>query len=313
MEEMNNFSDLYEKGNVLLKSALKKYEEGKYEEADKDRELANQYYDNAKSDNQNVELDITSLYGENRNFGIIYKVIVENIKKQRTIKNGKKFINETIKFIKNNPLLKEQLSLYDTLSTIDVEDIETYINEALSLIPSFDKKSVKEINENLIKMVRNFNIDELIEINDNDMNLYESIEYLMFNKKTLNNIIDYNKNVNVIKENIESRQSNKKESITVEDYDRNLNNIIENLNLSLNEDEMNLLKEINESDKKSLFNKYKQETLQFISEQISSTSDITEKIDWNNILTRVNMKQFNESKILEDVLSFINIKNIIEN
>ena len=47
---MEDNKTAYEKGIVLLKSAIKKYEKGDYEHGDKDRELANEFFDKAKKE-----------------------------------------------------------------------------------------------------------------------------------------------------------------------------------------------------------------------------------------------------------------------
>ena len=47
---MEDNKTAYEKGIVLLKSAIKKYEKGDYEHGDKDRELANEFFDKVKKE-----------------------------------------------------------------------------------------------------------------------------------------------------------------------------------------------------------------------------------------------------------------------
>ena len=44
MESINN-TDKYKKGSTLMKSALKKYEQGDIKGGDKDREMANYFFD----------------------------------------------------------------------------------------------------------------------------------------------------------------------------------------------------------------------------------------------------------------------------
>ena len=308
-------NELYQKAGTLMQRALKKYAEGDNEGGDKDRELANQLYDQAKEEMERVSKNIMGLYGENRNFGIIYKVFEENAKDLIKENKNTKPIGKFIKTIKSNKILSEQFKIYDTLcnNTINI-DAEDYINEAISIFPTFNRKEVIENNEKLISIIKENKLDELIDIDDETLSLYESIEYLLLNKKTLSNIEDYKNNKDVIKESLIKRFNSVTEennSITESDYKSDVFNVISKYSKELNSDELQLMEEICNSDKCEVFNKYKKETIKYITEQISNSSNVEDKIDWNNLLTKVNLKEFNEKTILEDVFSFIKINNII--
>lgn len=313
MENINN-TDNYKKGSTLMKSALKKYEEGDYKGGDKDREMANHFFDKKEEMPLTFsEKDDVALYGENKNFGIIYNVFEENVKNIIKGKKNYKAIKEITNFIKNNKVLKEQFDCYTALKDKRVsQDVENYLNEAIDFLPNLNKKLVIKENTKLINLLRKNNLDENIHIDDEQIKLYESIEFFLLNKKNLNNINEYNVNKAVIKEHLEKKSIDKNiENLNQKDYYNEVKSIVEKYNKGLNEDEINLITELSENDNKAVFEKYKNQTIEYISEQIKNTQDVNEKIDWNNILAKISIKQFNQKKIFEDVVSFLNVQNII--
>lgn len=314
MEDTNNV-DNYKKGTVLMKSALKKYEEGDYEGGDKDREMANHFFDKREEETPLIfsEKDDVALYGENKNFGVIYKVFEENVKKIINEKHDYKSINKIVRFIKSNDILKEQFNCYVALKDKKItQDADMYLAEALSFIPKIDKKSLIEANTKLIKLLRECKLDESVNIDDEQLSVCEAIEFFILNTKKLNNIDEYNTNKNIIKEHLMKNTLNEeKETLDENDYNQEVDNVVDKYINELNEDEITLLKELNESDSEKTFLKYKAEAINFISEQIKNCDDISDKIDWNNIMTKVSLKQFNPQRVFEDVAELIEIQNII--
>ena len=308
-------TDNIKKGTLLLKHALKKYEKGDIEGGDKDRELANELFDKQEASTKLsfTEDDNIALYGENRNFGVIYHVFKENAKKILKENKNRRALKDIVTFIKNNPLLMEQFNCYNAFNKKQINsDVDSYMNEAISFLPSFNKKEIIKINDKLIEQFRKYNLDESVQIDDDVIKLYETIEFFMLNKKNLSNLDEYNTNKNLLRECILSNKTQIENKLTESDYKKELTQLINKHQTSLNEDEAELINEINENDKKEVFEKYKNETLKFISEQIQNCQEINEKIDWANISTKVSIKQFDENKIFEDITAFIAIKNIIE-
>lgn len=298
MEELKNNTTSYDKGIVLLKNALKKYEDGDIEGGDRDRNLANELLD----ETNNEQLDDVALYGENRNFGIIFNVITENVKNAYRTNENLKEIGKVLNFLRKSKLLREQYNIYSLLEETQINnDVEHYVNEATELLPTFNKKEIINENIKLIKLIRENNLNELIEINDDKMKFYEAIEFILLNKKKISNIDSFKTNKNIIKEYIE------KYNKTTELDESNISNEKEDIT----ESEKNLLKELNEGNKEEIFNRYKNETMKMISEEIVSAKNTDEKIDWNNTMTKVLMKQYNENRILEDICDFVKIQDVI--
>lgn len=316
MENNLEHNELYKKGGLLMQSALKKYAAGDNEGGDKDRQLSNEYYDQAKDELNRISDNITALYGENRNFGIIYSVIEENIKNYIKENKNSKAVSEFIKLIKSNKILKEQFNIYNTLcNSVTTLNAEDYLNEVLAIIPNFNKKEIFENNSKLIDFIHKNKLDEFIDIEDEKLELYEAIEYLLLNKKTLTNIEVYKKNKDVIKESLNARLEKNQISDDIvmneSSYSSELKNTLKKHLNELNEDELMLIEELYKGNKQEIFNKYKNETLNFISEQITYSSTLEDKIDWNNIQDKIKLKEYKENTYFNDIISFINIKNII--
>lgn len=312
--KINENNDKYKKGSVLMKSALEKYEKGDYEGGDKDREMANKFFDEeTEPDVAFDETDDLALYGENRNFGVIYNVFEANAKNFVSENKNLAAIKEIAKTIKSNKVLKEQFDCYDALKNRKIKgDASDYVNEAISMLPSLDKKEVRKSNAELISLMRKHKLDERINISEEDMELFESIEYVLLNGKNLKNINDYNESIEVIKENLEKRSNEKTEEFTCnEDFDKYVQEVLNRQALELSEDEEKLLKELNEGKGEEMFNEYKNETLKFVCEQIDKAESVEDKVEWNNILTKISIKQYDKNKMLEDIASFINVQNII--
>lgn len=300
MEDKKNNNTLYDKGIILLKNALKKYEDGDFESADNDRKLANEIFDKAHTEEK---YDDNILYGENRNFGIIYNVVNENTKTAYKTQKGLKEIGVVLKHIKNNKILKEQFEIYSSIEKNQIKnDTMHYVNEAVAMLPSYNKKEIFKENDNLIKIIRNNNLNECINIPEEKLNLYEAIEFILLNKKNITNIDSFKSSKNTILEYV--NKHNKVPSLSEEKNVKEATEVI-------SEEEKKLTKELNEGNKEEIFNRYKTETMKMISEQISLSENLNDKIDWNSMLTRVMIKQYDENKILEDIYDFINVQNII--
>lgn len=298
-----------EKGILLLKSALRKYEEGETESADKDRELANKYLDGE------MEIDDNVLYGENRNFGIIYHIIKENAQKEYNENKNFNIAGKLFNYIISNNILKEQYKIYDILENIQIKNnVDEYINEATKIFPELNKKDVIDANKKLIETLRKNHLDEMIVIDEDKINLYETIEYLLLNKKTISNIDKFNTCKNILKEHIvkNNYQEINEDIVTLQQYEETKQEKIKEISESLTEEEKSLLNEIKNSEPAEVFNKYKNEAIHSLINQMDLTENIEEKFSLNNALLRLTLKQFNENKLLEDINQFIKIKNIAE-
>ena len=297
---MADFSVNSEKGSVLMQQALKKYAKGDFEGGDKDRAEANRYYDLASAEINSEAGKITQLYGESRNFGIIYNVFEQNIENLWDTKDGKKIVKECYNLIKSNKVLNEQFKIYDMFEKAqNVDDVKDFVNEASNIVKTFDKKIVRENNEKLIKFIRDKKLDEYVDIPEETENLYEAIEYLVLHKKTYDNVNDFVKAQNVITEHIIKNQKNNivENKLTSVEFEDKIEEAEKEINENINQEEKTLLDRFlttKNQNKKEVFENYKRKTLRKIKEMIESSED-SDKSQWNKIYENVSSKNFSEN------------------
>lgn len=298
---MADFNVNSEKGSVLMQQALKKYAKGDFEGGDKDRAEANRYYDLASAEINSEAGKMTQLYGESRNFGIIYNVFEQNIENLWDTKEGKKIVKECYNLIKSNKVLNEQFKIYDMFEKAqNIDNVKEYVNEASNIVKKFNKKLVMENNEKLIKFIRDKKLDEYVDIPEEMENLYEAIEYIVLNKKTYSNVNEFVKAQNVIAEHIEkSKKNNIDETtnrMTADELENRFEEIENEINENINEDEKKLLDIFTNSknDTKNIFEQYKKKTLKAVKDMIN-TSESSDKEQWNKIYESISSKTYSDN------------------
>lgn len=315
---MADFNENSQKGSTLMQQALKKYAEGDFEGGDKDRELANKFFDMASAEINSEEGKITQLYGESRNFGIVYNVIEQNMDGLLGTKKGKKFIQEAYNLIKRNEILNEQFKIYDFFEKAsNKENAKEIVNESLSVIHRFKKNQIKENNEKLIKLIKKYKLNEFVDIPEEIENLYEAIEYVILNDKNFANINRFVDATNIIAEHIKRNGLNKIEESenTFEDFKSKVEEQENEIENSINEDERKFLDAFTnpKTNKRQLFEDMKIETLERIKNAIN-TSDEEEKTSWESIYESINSKTYSD-KLSENIINcaeMIDICNTID-
>jgi len=304
---MTDFNDNSQKGSTLMQQALKKYAEGDFEGGDKDRKEANRYFDLVSREINSEEGKLTQLYGESRNFGIIYNVFEQNIDTLLETKKGKEIVKEGYKMIKSNPVLREQFKIYDFFEkSKDIDNVKDIVNEASELITLGNKKQIAKINEKFINFMRKNKLNEYVEIPEETENLYEAIEYLILNEKKLSNINEIVKAQNVIVEHIENNKNvinENDEKVTFDDFKKNVEKQEEEISENMNKDEKELLDMfVNpKTNKRDIFENYKAKTLKKINETIQS-SDNDDKESWNKIYENVKSKTYSD-KMTQNIIN----------
>ena len=304
-----NKDDPQYRGKVLMKRALEHLEQGNIEEFETDRALANEYFD--KMSEEEEEMD--ALYNESRNFGIIYNVIEANVPKLLESKEGKKALRTIIKAIKSDKMLHEQFKAYNNLQpSTKINNVDEYITEALSIVPKFDKNIVKESNEKLIKLIKKYKLDEMVDIDDEKLDLYESIEFVTMNIKTLKNIDEYVNATKMIKESIENLPINETKNFSIENYAEEINNVSENIAKDLNSAEIKLLKEVTSGNSEAYFNECKSKTISKLNEMIYKETDIESKSRLLKIYEKINNKIYNKKNALVDIAEMVEMQDAID-
>ena len=231
-------------------------------------------------------------------------------------RNGKKFINEVSNLIKNNKVLKEQFNIYNSIcNKKNVSNPESYVDGVLEYVSklNINKNDIKKANEKLIDLIEsNANVNKLLDIDDDTLKLYEEIDFILTNKKSINNIDEYNKIKNSLVEKFDRDNKDNSDNNTVnENYETSLSEITEKYK-DLTDDEIKLIEGIisSDKDKSSLFEEYKSETIGNIDEAIKNASD-GDKEQWLNIKETLSEKKYNKDSLIDDILKFVEIQKEI--
>ena len=223
-------------------------------------------------------------------------------------KKGKKYINEVTRFIKTNPVLKEQFDIYNSLlNKKDIQDTVKYVDSVVECIDNsgLTRKEIKISNDRLIDLIEsNSNINKLIDIDDKDFGLFEDVEYLILNQRNVNNVAEYENAKRCLSEHLKKNISE-----VAENYDDKIEKLSEKYQY-LSNDEIELTKKIlsKDTDKEQMFENMKKDTLTMIDEaMLSSTAE--DKEQWNNIKDIISEKKYNQNELVEDILRFIDIQN----
>lgn len=308
---MENYDELYKKGTTLMSSALDKYEAGNYEAASKDRQLANEAFDELEKISQTEDYKDTMLYGENRNFGIIYNVLESNLKDLYTNKNKQKIIGNIIKLIKENKVLKTEFMAYKNLSECKDDNTDKYVQFILKILPNFDKKTLFENNTKLIKLIRENKLNEYVDIDDKKIDLYESIEFILTNKDNINKASDYLKHEKSISDYLNENKKSEKE---VFDIDEAINSIDEKYNELLTNEEKEFIVDnlkLDEQKRNEKFNDYKKSLIKMINEKIETSTDTQEYNGWCGIKNKLSSKTFDNKNFITDIAEMTEIFNTL--
>ena len=307
---MAEFNDTYRKAGILMASALKKYESGDIEGGNRDRQMANEMYDKAET-----QVDATAmLYGENRNFGTIYKVFESNTAKLFNNKADRHKINKVVKLIKEDKTLNKEFGVYKTLVYAEsVKNADAYVNEVVSLIRPMDKKKIVEANQKLIDLIRKEGINEMVEISDEDAKLFEAVEYILLNEEKLSNVNEYIEAKKCIKEHIEKNCSyvdTDKKNID-EVFNNGVKEIQEAFNTKLNNNEKMLVEKLSRvENKEAYFDIAKLDALKALNSQLEECEGENRE-NLQRIIENVTKKAFNEDKFIADAAEFREIKNTL--
>lgn len=313
---MENFNDIYEKAGVLMQGALKKYSEGDFEGGDKERQQANELYDLAEKHANMRSSNDTMLYGENRNFGIIYSIVEANTKDWFLKKKNRKALLEVKKLFDSNKILKEELNIYNAFNNIQEGiDAKQYVTEALDLFGKMDKKELKENNQKLINLIRKYNSNEMIGLPDDKADLYEAIEYVITNNKSVKNVQEYILNESKIIKHLEENVLTKGDIHSVYDEQslkESSKRVKDIYNTMLNEEERKFIDELlkNNDNVEEAFNSIKNELSESIKKEMF-IDDITSNERWTQVLGQINEMKYDKEKGVDNLIKLTEIKKAI--
>lgn len=266
---------------------------------------------------------ISSLNG--KSFGFI-KENFENLSNELfKTKKGRTIINNYVSCVKTNQPLLKMHQIYECIRKADKDgDVDSYLNEAISLIGEVDKKNYIKSRSDVAKVFaeaynelrKTKSNDDIQMMFENRDGFYNSVDFVMFNKKSPRNLAEYNAKMSNIKKQIAEGAGYK---ITEsKNIDEMVDELMENFNKKYGDQLENgvveLVKEmfVNE-DKESVFNKYKEQCINKLNETrkgFEESGDTDSSTRLTTIIERINKKSYNPETVNNDVYNLIEISTI---
>lgn len=297
-----------------MSEALKQYEEGKYDTAEHTRKLANEMFDKVSSKMSTEEGRDDMMYGECRNFGMLYKILESNTKLMYESEEGRKSIAKIARLIKSNPVLLSEFKTYNTyLNPVNVTDAKEYVSEAIKLSEKHSKKELKVNNQIMLDTIRGEGLEENVNFDEDEIAVYEAIENTISSKPKIENVNSHINTLNLLSECVAERNITKDNKTASERLSEAYRAISEKYADVINEDEIKLVEKIaTQPDKgESMFNKYRKEILERVEKEIV-TSEGVDKEGWKQVRENVEKKTFNPKNAVVDIAEMIEIGNTLK-
>lgn len=307
----NEIDSVFDEAVKLMEAAIKKYKEGDYEIANKRRKSANKLFKEAHKSMSTEEGKDDMVYGESRNFGKIFKVFEANTNKLFETKEGSKAVAVIMNTIKNDKDLATEFKIYEAIENPkNVKNPVEYTNSIMDLVESFSCDSLKEKNENLLSKIRNFGLNENIELDDDTEKLYEAIDYVIRNKKTFDNVNEMASAKGTILESI-SESVNRNNSTLDEAVEAASIKIEQKYENILNEDEKEFIEELSKPgvNLKNIFETTKKNLLSSLMEATLNEPENYES--WKQLLEKVKSKTFSKDSAIADIAEMIESQNVL--
>lgn len=300
------------KGLGLFEKSINEYNNGNLDSANLYRHKANVILNEMHDALKTVDGQDTLIFGDNRNFGLIYNVFENSVKIFGNDDVRKKFINEFINTIKKDKTLMVEFMVYNALETPkNVSDSVGYVNDVIEEVKKLDKTKLKESNQKLIGVLRKYGLNETVIPNKEKQTLYENIEFVLFNDKKIGNLTDYQVCVKTLAESVEKNNVNIQQKTLEDFYSEKMSEINEKYEKLLTDEEKLFLTEMEKSkkDRKLVFDKNKEILVKSLNEKINSDNENSD--EWATILEKIEKKTYNDKTSIVDIAEMIEIKNIL--
>lgn len=311
---MDNFiTKRIEKGTALMESAIEKYRNGDFAGAEQERKEANRLLNETEKKVKTTDGKLSMLYGDHRNFGVMYKVFEQNAKKLYESKKNTEDIGSMLRYIKENKVLKAQFDIYNNLvHPINVVNEEKFVESVVTLAKRYPKSVLKENNDKFIKLMKLCGLNEMIDIPSDEMELYEAVEYVTVNEPNMTNINKYNEVKTFLAESVKERNKNMENVDIDKIYESKINELSEKYDGLLNEDEKKFIEKLSHPsvNKEAMFEEVKSEAAIAIRKQLAEDEGNTEH--WNEILEQIESKSYSHENAIVDIAEMINVKNTLD-
>ena len=291
----------------LVLKAAKALEEKNFDLYDTLMREANMAYDEYKRD--------SALTYECTNFGMSNYIFEDALPK--LFKSNKKAVKEFIKTIKEDKNLLYQFQFYKALEKYNENvDSKDYVNEALEIVKNnINQKTINESNGKLTRIINKYNIKPSETISNENLELFESCDFLFKNKKRLTNLTTINENINTVvkytEKNYNSINENKENVFKlIESFEQKYNSLLTEEEKDFVKEIMDFKKEDKDNKKEKLFNKFKNECLNTIDKLISESSD-EDKDGLLAIKEQITDKQYCAETLVKDMAKLLEIRDIL--
>lgn len=311
MEEKDNLT----KAITLMSSALKQYDEGRFDVAEHSRREANKFFDEVADEMSTQDGQDKMRFGESRNFGMLYSIYESNT--LNLYSENKAGLAKLTNTIKTNPVLLSEFKTYNALMNPEnVENPEAYVNEAVSLAERHSLKEITEANTILLSELRSLGLNENVDFSEDELQLCEDVEYIITNKPDVTNINAYSSVKRRLTENVKDRNV-VSESKTKEEMKQAVDEAYDSLSKKygeeLTKDEIELVEVFSGNDTKAerKFNEVKEGLVRKVSKEIEA-SDGTERKRWESLKESIESKKYDKRTALIDVAEMLEAVSVIE-
>ena len=274
-----------------------------YEEAGK---YLREAYENGLTENGRDALK----YGDNLNFGAVYKVFEANAPK--LFRDGRRHgaLKAVMETIRGNRVLRDEFAAYNAFANpTNVTDADMYVNEAVGVMRRHTAKALAENNRKLVDVMRANGLDEDVKVTDEEAGMFESVEYLMTHRRDFGNIAETGKAKRTLREYVENHNRSVGESDGIDaEYGEKLDEIVRKYDGLLSEDEMDLIKSVQDGNAEQSFNELKEEVEARLGELASGGSDPD---GWSEVLEQVKAKTFDKGTALQEMAELMEIRSEI--
>lgn len=261
----------------------------------------------------------------NLNMGEIISLYESISEKLLETNDGRSIIRRYVNTIKENKDLKNVFSLYNYIKTTNInENHELSLNEAISCIGYVDNNNYKKGLKTLAKIVSeglvktNVTRTEINAIIENTNKIYNDIDFIVLNKKTLKNVNEHvlhkDNIINFLKENkVKAVESKPETVLSNKDIINDINEIIGSVNESWVKEliENLTVNNISQLSSQPLFESYKNDCMELINTIIENDDDIKNKSHMLSMKEGLEKKVYNVETFYTDIINLAELKTTL--
>lgn len=248
-----------------------------------------------------------------RSFGELNYMLESELPK--LFKKNKKALKECTKLMKEDKNLRSAFRFIDVLRNYNCDgEARTYVSESLELAANdINRKTFRESIEKLADLLSKFEIGGY-KIDEDTVKYYKDCEKVLFEQKKLTNLTDYTNAINSIASYIENHKApivESKESIDSisESLEKKIANLTEE-EKTLVQDIIDFKQPMVEAKQEQLFNRFKNECLNIVSELMVEAND-EEKEGLNTIKEQLENKMYCKETIVQDIANLLEIRDVL--